>query len=85
MRILVTGHRGNVGAPVAAHLDRLGHELAGLDRADGRDLLDAPDVRRAAVGCAAIVHLGCLGQRRGAELSGQGAVACPGDALAALA
>jgi len=60
MRILVTGHRGNVGTPVAAHLERFGHELVGLDRAVGRDLRDAPDVRRAAEGCAAIVHLGGL-------------------------
>ncbi len=60
MRILVTGHRGNVGTPVAAHLERFGHELVGLDRADGRDLRDAPDVRRAAEGCVAIVHLGGL-------------------------
>lgn len=60
MRILVTGHRGNVGAPVAAHLEQLGHDVVGFDRADGQDLLDAATVRRAAAGCAAIVHLGGL-------------------------
>jgi UDP-glucose 4-epimerase len=60
MRILVTGHRGNVGAPVAAHLARLGHEVAGFDRVEGADLLDLAEVRRAAAGCAAIVHLGAL-------------------------
>ena len=60
MRILVTGHRGNVGAPVAAHLERLGHDVIGFDRADGDDLLDAAAVRRAAADCAAIVHLGAL-------------------------
>ena len=60
MRILVTGHRGHVGAPVAAHLERHGHEVIGFDRADGDDLLDAAAVRRAAAGCAAIVHLGAL-------------------------
>jgi nucleoside-diphosphate-sugar epimerase len=40
MRILVTGHRGSVGAPVARHLERLGHDVTGFDRADGMDLLD---------------------------------------------
>jgi len=60
MRILVTGHRGKVGGPVAGHLEHLGHEVAGFDVADGEDLLDLAEVRRAAVGCAAIVHLGAL-------------------------
>ncbi len=60
MRILVTGHRGKVGAPVAAHLERLGHEVVGFDRADGQDLLDAGALRLAASGCAAVAHLGGL-------------------------
>ena len=60
MRILVTGHRGHVGAAVAAHLEGLGHEVAGYDRLDGGDLLDAAAVRRAADGCAAVVHAGAL-------------------------
>jgi UDP-glucose 4-epimerase len=60
MRILVTGHRGAVGAPVARQLARLGHDVTGFDRADGMDLLDAGEVRRAADGCVAIVHLGAL-------------------------
>jgi len=60
VRILVTGHRGNVGAPVAGHLEHLGHEVVGFDRADGMDLLDLAAVRRAAAGCAAVVHLGAL-------------------------
>jgi len=60
MRILVTGHRGNVGAPVAAHLAGLGHDVVGFDRADGQDLLDAAAVSDAAAGCAAVVHLGGL-------------------------
>ena len=34
MRILVTGHRGNVGAPVARHLADLGYDVAGFDRVD---------------------------------------------------
>jgi UDP-glucose 4-epimerase len=60
VRILVTGHRGHVGAPVAADLMRLGHEIVGFDRLDGDDLLDPAAVRRAARGCAAVVHAGAL-------------------------
>lgn len=60
VRILVTGHRGNIGGPVAAHLESLGHDVAGFDRVDGNDLLDSAAVRSAADGCAAIVHLGAI-------------------------
>ena len=60
MRLLVTGHRGHIGGPVAGHLESLGHEVTGFDRADGMDLLDLPALRQAAEGCAAIVHLGAL-------------------------
>ena len=60
MRILVTGHRGRIGSTVAAQLERLGHEVAGFDRVTGDDLLDPAAVKRAADGCAAIVHLGAL-------------------------
>jgi UDP-glucose 4-epimerase len=60
MRILVTGHRGNVGVPVARHLVDLGYDVVGFDRVDGKDLLDPGQVKRAAAGCAAVVHLGAL-------------------------
>jgi UDP-glucose 4-epimerase len=60
MRILVTGHRGNVGDPVAGQLSRLGHDVVGFDRASGDDLLDPAAVRRAAAACDAIVHLAAL-------------------------
>jgi UDP-glucose 4-epimerase len=60
MRVLVTGHRGNVGAPVTAFLRRQGYEVAGFDRTDGADVLDLAAVRRAAADCAAIVHLAAL-------------------------
>ena len=60
MRVLVTGHRGRVGVPVAGYLRQRGHEVAGFDRADGADVLDLASVRRAAEGCAAVVHLAAL-------------------------
>lgn len=67
MRILVTGHRGGIGAPVTRHLERAGHTVVGFDRAGGDnsddnsgDLLDAAAIRRAAGGCDAVVHLGAL-------------------------
>jgi UDP-glucose 4-epimerase len=60
VRILVTGHCGHVGAPVKAHLEHLGHDVAGFDRANGDDLLDLASVRRAVDGCAAVVHAGAL-------------------------
>lgn len=59
-RVLVTGHRGAVGGPVAAFLRRLGYDVAGFDRAEEADVLDLAAVRRAAAGCAAIVHLAAL-------------------------
>ncbi len=65
MRILVTGHRGNVGVSVATRLRALGHDVAGFDLADGQDLLDAVAVRRAADGCSAIVHLGAIANDSG--------------------
>ena len=60
VRILVTGHRGHVGAPVAGFLKKRGHEVAGFDRVEGKDLLDLAAVRGAAAGCEAIVHLAAL-------------------------
>lgn len=60
MRILVTGNRGKIGAPLADFLTRAGHEVVGFDRADGADVLDLSAVEHAAVGCAAIVHLAAL-------------------------
>ena len=60
MRVLVTGHRGNVGAPVARQLTSLGHDVTGFDLADGDDLLDLAQVKAAAVGCSAVVHLGAV-------------------------
>lgn len=60
VHILVTGHRGRVGAPVVGHLQRSGHYVTGFDLSGGDDLLDLDAVKQAAAGCAAIVHLGAL-------------------------
>jgi len=60
MRVLVTGDRGLVGVPVAAFLRLCGHEVVGFDRADGADILDLAALRKAARGCAAIVHLAAV-------------------------
>jgi nucleoside-diphosphate-sugar epimerase len=56
-RVLVTGHCGAIGVPVAAFLWRCGHYVAGFDRADGAEVLDLAAVRQATAGCSAIVHL----------------------------
>jgi UDP-glucose 4-epimerase len=58
MKVLVTGHRGKVGVGIAEHLRGCGHAVGGFDLAEGVDLLDLSAVQEAAVGCAAIVHLG---------------------------
>jgi UDP-glucose 4-epimerase len=60
MRLLVTGHRGHVGVPVADYLRDRGHAVIGFDRAEGADLLDLAALKQAGSGCAAIVHLGAL-------------------------
>jgi nucleoside-diphosphate-sugar epimerase len=60
VRILVTGHRGHIGSTVTDHLKHLGHHVTGFDRDDGQDIRDLAAVKRAADGCAAIVHLAAL-------------------------
>jgi hypothetical protein len=40
VRVLVTGDRGFVGAPVADFVRRRGYEVVGFDLADGADILD---------------------------------------------
>ncbi len=65
MRVLVTGSAGRIGRAVVRELKARGHFVRGLDivttpGADESvvgDLTDAPTVRRAAEGVAALVHL----------------------------
>lgn len=72
---MVTGGRGRAGVPVASFLRSCGYEVAGFDRAAGADVLDLAAVRRAARGCAAIVHLAALAHdsigRPGADHGGE--------------
>ncbi len=60
MRILVTGHRGKVGVHVAEHLKLSGDDVVGFDIATGEDLLDLAAVKRAAIGCDAVVHMAAI-------------------------
>jgi UDP-glucose 4-epimerase len=60
MRILLTGHRGRIGAVTAEHLRSCGHEVVGFDVADGDELRDERAVARAMAGCDAVAHLGAI-------------------------
>lgn len=59
-RVLVTGHRGMVGAEVAEQLTIAGFDVVGLDAADGDDVTDAAAVRRLIDGCCYVVHAAAL-------------------------
>jgi len=65
--ILVTGHRGRIGAVVAGLLEDEGEEVRGFDAADGDDVRDAAAVSRAAQGAGAIVHLAGLADDRNGD------------------
>jgi UDP-glucose 4-epimerase len=67
LRILVTGHLGRIGAPVAAALGAAGHEVVGFDLAQGQDLADAGALHAAAGGKDAVVHCAGLADDRGAS------------------
>jgi UDP-glucose 4-epimerase len=60
VRVLITGHRGKVGAYVVDQLQSRGHTVVGFDLAEGADLLDLEALKRAAHGSDAVVHLGAL-------------------------
>lgn len=62
MRIIVTGSQGFVGATLAAKLRAGGHDVVGIDRTPGADLIgdigDAALIAKAfAGGCDAVAHL----------------------------
>ncbi|HTT92297.1 MAG TPA: NAD(P)-dependent oxidoreductase [Acidimicrobiales bacterium] len=60
MRVMVTGHCGNIGTTVTEQLRGLGYVVAGFDIAEGSNLLDLEAVKRSAAGCTAVVHLGAI-------------------------
>jgi UDP-glucose 4-epimerase len=67
MTVLVTGHRGRIGAVVARLLEDEAFAVRGFDAADGDDVRDAAALRRAAEGAEAIVHLAGLPDDRGGD------------------
>jgi UDP-glucose 4-epimerase len=60
VRVLITGHRGKIGACVMDQLLSRGDTVVGFDLAEGADLLDLDELKRAADGSDAVVHLGAL-------------------------
>jgi nucleoside-diphosphate-sugar epimerase len=56
MRVLVTGSSGLIGGAVVERLVAEGDDVVRFDIADGHDVLDAPGIAAAAVGCDAVVH-----------------------------
>ncbi len=60
MRCLLTGHRGMVGVHVHEHLLAAGHEVIGLDVADGDDVCDGRTVRDRVDGCDSVVHAAAI-------------------------
>jgi UDP-glucose 4-epimerase len=67
MSVLVTGHRGRLGAAIARTLQAGGHEVRGFDLADGDDVRDIAALERAARGVSAVIHVaGIAGDRPGA-------------------
>lgn len=59
-RVLVTGHRGLIGAEVMNQLAAAGFDVVGLDIANGDDVNDPDTVRRLMDGCSHVVHAAAL-------------------------
>jgi dihydroflavonol-4-reductase len=60
MRYLVSGSTGFLGRHVREAIERAGHDVVGLSRSTGGDVLDAGAVRAAAKGCDGAFH--CAGR-----------------------
>jgi UDP-glucose 4-epimerase len=64
--VLVTGHRGRLGAAIARNLEAGGYQVRGFDLADGSDVRDSEALERAVRGVSAVVHVaGIAGDRTG--------------------
>ena len=59
-RVLLTGSSGGVGRAARPVLEAAGWAVEPFDLAGGQDLRDEAAVRRAMVGCEAVVHAGAL-------------------------
>ena len=60
MKYLVTGASGFLGRHLRQTLERAGHDVGGLSRSDGGDVLDGAAVRSAVAGCDGVFH--CAGK-----------------------
>jgi nucleoside-diphosphate-sugar epimerase len=58
--ILVTGNKGKIGRVVEPALRAHGHDVAGFDLLDGKDIRDIDALRAEMSGCGAVVHLAAL-------------------------
>jgi UDP-glucose 4-epimerase len=56
VRVLLTGDRGRIGVGISERLCDEGHEVVGFDAMAGDDVRDLDALKRAAAGCAAIIH-----------------------------
>lgn len=64
MRIVITGAAGRLGRTLSARLRERGHDVHGVDRAEGADqqvsLADRPGLVAACAGADAVVHLAAM-------------------------
>src|SRR5262245_36118032 len=59
-RILLTGHRGQIGWWLHRFLRKQGYEVKGFDVRDGDDVRDLDALLTSAEGCDALVHCAVL-------------------------
>jgi putative NADH-flavin reductase len=64
MKIVVFGPTGMIGSEIVAELERRGHDVTGVSRANGVDIIDADAVAGAVRGCDGVV---CAISARGVD------------------